>query len=463
MLLAYWLLWPTARNVVITAFSLLFYAWGGAYFVILLIMSSALNYGLGIGIEALKDSGKETRSKRVLTAAIVLNIGLLAYWKYASFAVEQVDEITRRFGFGGISIPQIALPIGISFFTFHGVSYVVDVARGTNRALRNPVDFALYMMLFPQLVAGPIVRFHQIAEQLRAFPSRARRLDDFASGFPRFALGLSKKVLIADAIGPVVDAAYLVADVDLTTATAWFAALGYTVQIYFDFSGYSDMAIGLGRMFGLTLPENFSRPYSSVSITDFWRRWHMSLSGWFRDYVYIPLGGSRGGSFLTYRNLIMVFFLTGLWHGAAWTFIAWGAYHGILLVIERSTGLAQKDHSFFEWPRRLIVFIFVAIGWVLFRSVDIGHAYSLIYTMFSFDGFSVDSSVSTVVTSQAIFAMALGLLSVLLPRDIIMGRILEFSEGISAIGLRYAFLIIVPYSAILVASGTFSPFLYYQF
>ncbi len=463
VLVAYWLVRPAGRNVIMTGFSLLFYAWGGGRFVFLLALSAVMNYGFGIAIEALRERGRLAGSRRILTGAIVANMALLAYWKYAAFLFEQVDGISRALGFGAVGALDIVLPIGISFFTFHGVSYVVDVSRGTNRALRNPVDFALYMTLFPQLVAGPIVRFHEIAEQLRSFPSRSQRLDDFASGFPRFALGLSKKVLIADVMGPAVDAAFLVGNTDLTTVTAWFAALGYSVQIYFDFSGYSDMAIGLGKMFGLTLPENFNRPYSSVSLTDFWRRWHLSLSGWFRDYVYIPLGGSRAGNARTYRNLVTVFLLTGLWHGAAWTFVAWGAYHGLLLVVERVTGIAHKDAVWLHWPRRVVVFQLVTLGWVLFRSVDLAHAVSLVSGMFRFDGLPLASSVSTLMTTQVQAALVVGLATAFLPRSLVLGRALASSTSRRVKVLRFATLVTVPYSAVLVASGTFSPFLYYQF
>lgn len=238
---------------------------------------------------------------------------------------------------------ELVIPIGISFYTFHHISYVVDIYRGERRALRDPVAFTAYIAMFPQLVAGPIVRFREIAGQLPQ--QRSHRLDDIAAGFPRFALGLCKKTIIADSLSPLVDTCFNTPPDQMTFAIAWLGAIAYTLQLYFDFSGYSDMAIGLGRMLGFRLPENFARPYSSVTITEFWRRWHMSLSRWFRDYVYIPLGGNRAGAGRTYRNLCIVFVLTGFWHGAQWTFLIWGIYHGALLIVERAFGYDTAPKS----------------------------------------------------------------------------------------------------------------------
>ena len=246
------------------------------------------------------------------------------------------------------------------------MSYIIDVYRKSRRAQKSPVQFVTYIAMFPQLIAGPIVRYHEIADQLPDV--RRHRMADFGAGFPRFALGLSKKVIVADSVGPIAGAAFDTSAADLTTATAWIGILAYTVQIYFDFSGYSDMAIGLASMFGFRLPENFNRPYSAHSITDFWRRWHMSLSRWFRDYVYIPLGGNRNGKVSTYRNLMIVFVLVGFWHGAAWTFLIWGLYHGGLLIIERITGYdAAKATGLRLVGQRALTALLVMIGWVFFR------------------------------------------------------------------------------------------------
>jgi alginate O-acetyltransferase complex protein AlgI len=323
-----------------------------------------------------------------------------------------------------------------------------------------------YITLFPQLVAGPIVRYHEIEAQLRDV--RTRRMSDFADGFPRFAHGLFKKVVIADTIAPVADAAFATAGAGgTTTAVAWLGALAYTVQIYFDFSGYTDMAIGLARMFGFRLPENFARPYSAVSVTDFWRRWHLSLSRWFRDYLYIPLGGNRGSPWRTYRNLSIVFLLTGLWHGANWTFIVWGAFHGALLIFERATGLDQPPKGIARVVvRRLVTLLLVVVGWVFFRSPSMAVAWSMLGDMFWPAGAAISDLVDAALTRQREVTLALSMLVVLLPGWLVIGRILddERRRDRTAQALRVvASSILAPIGALTVAAGTFSPFLYFQF
>jgi len=332
------------RNGVVAVASLFFYAAGAGPTTLLLLSSMTVNYLAGMVLEPARSKLGENDRKVVLAGVIAINLAALVVWKYAGFLTEQADNLARLFG-GGVQVAQVALPIGISFYTFHHISYLVDIHRGERAASRNPVAFIAYIAMFPQLVAGPIVRYREIADQLPQ--QRFHRLDDFAAGFPRFALGLTKKVIVADQLGPVVATCFDTSPHDMTFAIAWLGAIAYTLQLYFDFSGYSDMAIGLGRMLGFRLPENFARPYSSVTVTEFWRRWHMSLSRWFRDYVYIPLGGNRHGVAKTYRNLGIVFVLTGFWHGANWTFLVWGLYHGALLVIER--GLETGKSPDIRW------------------------------------------------------------------------------------------------------------------
>ncbi len=339
MLALYLALAPRLRNGLLAAVSLVFYAWGAHALLLFFLASIAVNYVAGLSIARARDLGNHERSRRIMWVAVGANLAALLFWKYTVFAVTQLSTFSGAVGGGDIDSPSIVLPLGISFFTFHGISYVVDLYRGTSRPMRSVVDYTQYIAFFPQLVAGPIVRYHEIDEQIRHPPPREQRMWDIAEGFPRFALGLSKKVVVADPLGAVVAAAFDGGG-SPSFAVAWIGALAYTVQIYFDFSGYSDMAIGLARMFGLRLPENFRRPYSAVSVTDFWRRWHMTLSRWFRDYLYIPLGGSHGSQGETVRNLMVVFFLTGIWHGAAWTFVLWGLFHGTVLVVERLSGLA---------------------------------------------------------------------------------------------------------------------------
>jgi alginate O-acetyltransferase complex protein AlgI len=367
------------------------------------------------------------------------------------------------FGDSELDVPAIALPIGISFFTFHGISYLVDIERGRARPMRSIADYAQYMAFFPQLIAGPIIRYHEIDDQIRHPPPRSERMQNIADGFPRFALGLSKKVLIADPAGAVANAAFAV-DGDLSTPTAWLGALAYTVQIYFDFSGYSDMAIGMARMFGFRFPENFKRPYSAVSITDFWRRWHMTLSRWFRDYVYIPLGGNRGTQAETVRNLLFVFFLTGAWHGAAWTFVLWGLLQGVLIVAERLTGVAQLAEDRWAIQRRAITFLLVVFSWVLFRADGPGEAARFYEAMISFDfAGGLDPAVDLVATADTLIAIGLGLATVLLPREFVLGRVLQNGWDGAPLGARIAVIAVLPWAAITVAAGSFSPFLYFRF
>jgi alginate O-acetyltransferase complex protein AlgI len=460
-LLAYWALPSRARNTLLSVVSLVFYAFGGLSFVFALLAVIAVNFAAGLAIDGDRMAAAPGRRKALLVATVGFDLGILAIWKYAGFATEQVHRIADVLGAGSTPVLSIALPIGISFFTYHHLSYVVDVYRHSRRAQRSPVQFIAYIAMFPQLVAGPIVRYHEIAEQLGE--TRRDRFGDFAAGMPRFCLGLAKKVLIADSVAPIADAVF--ADgVALNTPTAWLGVLAYTFQIYFDFSGYSDMAIGLARMFGFRFPENFARPYSAVSVTDFWRRWHMSLSRWFRDYLYIPLGGNRGSTVATYRNLYIVFFATGFWHGANWTFLAWGLYHGTMLAIERATGLAKVPEDRFVVPRRALTFLLAVVGWVFFRAASMEDAGRVLKAMFVPSFGALPPEVSTVLTDYRTLVFALAALVVFIPRDFVMGKLLDDGVSKIAVSLRVAYTgIAAPYAAVVVAAGTFSPFLYFKF
>ena len=338
--------------------SLAFYFWGEQWLVLWMGASIATNWLLGLAIGRARARGG--RGRAWVALGVLANLGLLGWFKYANFFVGGFVE-------GWV---EIALPIGISFYTFQALSYLIDVSRGSAEVQRNPLDFGLYIALFPQLIAGPIVRYRDIAEQL---VRRRVGLDLFASGVQRFVIGLTKKVIVADWAARAADGLFGAPVDELGFVAAWVGLAAYTVQIYFDFSGYSDMAIGLGRMFGFRLLENFRWPYISRSITEFWRRWHISLSSWFRDYLYIPLGGNRRGAFATYRNLVVVFLLCGLWHGAAWTFVAWGAYHGLFLVLERR-GLGGLLDAAWAPLRHAYVVLVVMFGWLLFRADNLEHA-----------------------------------------------------------------------------------------
>ncbi len=478
VLIAHWVLPQRFRNGVLAVFSLAFYAVGGGEFVLLLLAMMVVNYTAGLVIGAARvreEAGPGRRAaatqprlltaKRVLVLAVTADLAVLGVWKYLGFASDVIDSFGRALGGSGSPVIAVALPIGISFFTFHHLSYVVDVYRGERTPMHNPLTFATYIAMFPQLVAGPIVRYHEIIDQLR--DQKHDKFDDFVAGFPVFLWGLTKKVVIADSIAPVADAAFAVGDPSFTTA--WVGAIAYTGQIYFDFSGYSDMAIGLGLMFGLRLPENFRRPYSAVSITDFWRRWHMSLSRWFRDYLYIPLGGNRVPTGLTYRNLVIVFLLTGLWHGAAWTFVLWGVYHGALLIIERASGLARVQG--FTAGRRAATFVLVVFGWVLFRAADLGEFARVAGAMLQPDLlreplFGLDPDVAIGIGTFQLVLLGAVLASAFLPGTWVTGRVLDgldrWPDRVRT-SVRAGTLALSPYVAIAAVAGTFSPFLYFQF
>ncbi|MGI8945213.1 MAG: MBOAT family O-acyltransferase [Thermoleophilaceae bacterium] len=462
VLVAYALVPPSRRNALLASVSLVFYVWGAHAIVLVFIASILFNYVAGRWIGRARSEERPQTARRVLIAAIVGNLAVLFCWKYTVFAVDQLNELIGLFGDRSIPEPSILLPIGISFFTFHGISYVVDVARGQARPMRRIADYAQYMAFFPQLIAGPIIRYHQIEDQIRTPPPRSRRLDDLAEGFPRFALGLCKKVLIADQVAPIADAAFS-DPAGLTTPAAWIGALAFTVQIYFDFSGYSDMAIGLARMFGFRFPENFNRPYSAVSLTDFWRRWHITLSRWFRDYVYIPLGGSRVSQAVTLRNLMLIFLLVGAWHGAAWTFVLWGLYNGGILVSERLTGIARLPDERLAALRRAGTFLLVVLGWVLFRAASVGDALDVYAAMLSPQLGELPQAVDEALVPPAVIALCVGVASALLPRALVMGRLLEGGWQGPALRARVAVVALTPLAAITVAAGSFSPFLYFQF
>jgi alginate O-acetyltransferase complex protein AlgI len=450
------------RNGVVATASLVFYAVGAGPTTLLLLACMLVNYVLGPALEPDDLDLEPQRRRRLLIAVIGFDLAVLLVWKYGGFASAQAAGLARL---TGLELPAVslALPIGISFYTFHHISYVVDVYRGQRPALRDKVSFITYIAMFPQLVAGPIVRYREIADQLTQ--QRSHRLDDIAAGFPRFALGLCKKVLIADSLAPLVDACFATPADHMTTATAWLGAIGYTLQLYFDFSGYSDMAIGLGRMLGFRLPENFERPYSSASITEFWRRWHMSLSRWFRDYVYIPLGGNRHGPRTTYRNLWIVFVLVGFWHGANWTFLFWGLYHGTMLVIERRRGWAvAAAPPQRRLARRALTLLLVVFGWVLFRSPDLGTALVFLQHMVIPDLVGLPAVVAASLTHQRLAILLLAALVFLLPTEPITGRYLESVRSRPATALRVSVMTVgLLYAALLVTTGTFSPFLYYRF
>ena len=431
------------RNLVLLAFSLFFYFAGGPRHLPLMLLSIAINYVGGLLC------AKRRRWALVLTMAV--NLGLLGWFKYAGFVGENLQALGLP-----LSVPEVVLPIGISFFTFQGMSYVIDVYRGDTPPAKNPLQVALYIALFPQLVAGPIVRYTTVAEEL---VSRRETFDDFAAGALRFSFGLAKKMLLANNLSLMADEAFSTAPIG--AAAAWLGAIAYTGQIYFDFSGYSDMAIGLGRMFGFHFEENFNYPYLSKSVTEFWRRWHMSLSGWFRDYVYIPLGGSRAGTAKQVRNILLVWTLTGLWHGAAWNFLLWGLYFGVLLLGEKfwwGKALERAPSPL----RHLYAMVIVVLGWVLFRCEGLAAVGSYLGAMFGLSGagwgqalyflrqYGVFLVVGAVASLPVKDALRAALQRRKAERTIQWGSALA---GLALLGLSFLQLI----------SSTANPFIYYRF
>lgn len=363
------------KNLFLLLTSLLFYSWGEGALVLLMIASILVNFGVGWQLDRTEVG---VVRKRWLVLGIVANLGLLFFYKYANFFVANLNVVLNWSGKEGIEWSPIHLPIGISFFTFQAISYVVDVYWKKVAAQRNPLRVALYISLFPQLIAGPIVRYETIAAQLK---QRVHTWDKISLGMQRFTMGLAKKVLIADTLGYTADQIFGHAPTLLDASTSWLGVICYAFQIYFDFSAYSDMAIGLGLIFGFNIPENFRYPYIARSVREFWRRWHISLSTWFRDYLYIPLGGNRQGTVRTYVNLLIVFFLCGFWHGASWNFVVWGLFHGFFLVIERMAfGRVLKRLPAVVGHAYLIVV--VLLSWVFFRAEDLPHALQYFQAMF---------------------------------------------------------------------------------
>ncbi len=360
-LLLYYITRKRYKNLVALLASVVFYAWGAPLFVFVIFGSIICDFLFAKYIH--KSEG--LKKKLLLTAAISLNVGILIYFKYANFFVENLNTLLYSFGFTEIQWVKIALPIGISFFTFHEMSYVIDVYRGVKPPMKNILNYALYILFFPQLIAGPIIRFNEISDQIEDRRYQFT-VDNHLLGFFRFVIGLAKKVLIANVLGEEADRIFALGFYDLTTPLAWLGVLAYAFQIYFDFSGYSDMAIGLARMMGFIFPENFNNPYISQSITEFWRRWHMSLSRWMRDYLYISLGGNRVSVPRMYFNLAFVFLISGFWHGAEWNFIFWGAFHGLFLILDRLF-LLKLLKRIGKIPAILFTFFVTLMGWVLFR------------------------------------------------------------------------------------------------
>ena len=454
------------RNIFLLTASLFFYAWGETYYVAIMILSIVLNFIIGLVIGYFTKNNAHLQVKISLGAGVFLNLLLLGYYKYFNFIFENLQLFNL---FDNKIIEQIHLPIGISFFTFQSISYLIDIYRKEAEVQRNLLDLGLYISLFPQLIAGPIIRYHDIAAQIRL---RSISIDNFNKGIYRFVIGLSKKLIIADPLSLIADDIFSLEPSTIPIEIAWIGIVCYSLQIYFDFSGYSDMAIGLGKMLGFDFLENFNYPYISRSIQEFWRRWHISLSNWFRDYLYIPLGGNRKGKLMTYLNLVIVFLVTGLWHGASWNFIIWGLFHGAFLIFER----LGFNRILQRLPKPIsisYVLFTVMVGWVFFKANDIGHSINYLKSMFGFydgqdykaliklDNFAIFSIVIGIIFSTPIlntfeefFQTILRKQSDYLKNILCIFRIFVINMGV---------LFLMLFCIMEVASSSYSPFIYFRF
>jgi alginate O-acetyltransferase complex protein AlgI len=456
-----------AKNLVLLAGSLVFYAWGEPVLVLVLIASTGVNHLIGARLA-------ERPRAALLAVGIVLNLAALASFKYLGFFAENLSRLIEALGGPTAAFDiESRLPLGISFFTFQSISFLIDIHRRDAPAPKRWVDTALFISMFPQLIAGPIVRFKTVESQIQ---SRRHTPERFSDGARLFILGLAQKVLLANVFAWPADQAFGADPSFLTARAAWAGVICYTLQIYFDFAGYSNMALGLGRMFGFRLPRNFDFPYTAQSVTEFWRRWHITLSQWFRDYLYIPLGGSRGGRWRTYRNLVVVFLLCGFWHGAAWAFVAWGAYHGLFLVLER-VGLGRLLAAAPAVVRHGYLILVVALGWVPFRTEDLGLALGYYGALFDF---SRDASLEWkhIVSSDAEYILVIGVVVALWP--LVRRPIAALARTLSRLwppGVREAspvatartlagfaaLTVLLFLSATLLAGGVYNPFIYFRF
>ncbi len=437
------------HNPILLVASILFYAWGEPKYLAIMLLTILINYVAAIAIDKYK-----THKKIILILGIIVNLGFLIYFKYFNFLIENINGIFQT----NIHALNIIMPIGISFYTFQALSYVIDVYRGECKVQKDIYKLALYICLFPQLIAGPIVKYHDVAEQIE---SREISFEKVDLGVKRFIIGLSKKMLIANTMGAIADKIFVQNPHNFTHLTAWIGALSYSFQLYFDFSGYSDMAIGLGLIFGFKFMENFNYPYISKSITEFWRRWHISLSTWFKQYVYISLGGNRCSKLKTLRNFGVVFLLTGIWHGANWTFLVWGIWHGLFIILEKIFNIKEfekKKHSLLMNIFRHIYCIFAfVIGWVIFRADNIKYAWDYLMNMFGLLNIReaqslLPDSFEYTILFVAVFCS--------IP---IFKNILNCKNKIAQILVNIWLLVLFFASTITIASSTYNPFIYFRF
>lgn len=456
VLISYYLVNDKLKNIVLLLASLFFYAWGEPKYIFLMIVSIAFNYIFGLKV----DSNNLKEKKLWLIISVIFNLSLLGIFKYSNFFIDNINSLFNT----NLNIPEIALPLGISFFTFQTMSYVIDVYRNDGKSQKNIFDLALYISLFPQLVAGPIVRYQTVYDQISV---RKHSINKFASGVDRFVIGLGKKVIFSNQLGLIADGVFAAQVSNLSMLEAWLGIICYTLQIYFDFSGYSDMAIGLGRMFGFEFLENFNYPYISQSVSEFWRRWHISLGSWFRDYVYIPLGGNRVSPIKQYRNLFIVWSLTGIWHGANWTFMAWGLYYGILIGLEKAflNKFLEKLPRIF---RHIYLVLLVMIGWVFFRAENIVQAYEFIQVLAGIGENPMynNSFITYISETGYIVVLAIIFATPIIPKvkSILKSRNKKIVESTFLYSIHSTCLVSIMFVIVVILiNSTYNPFLYFRF
>lgn len=447
------------RNIILFIFSLFFYAWGEPKYVFLMLFAITMDYTVGMLIDKYKQRGEQGKARMCLVVSIVTNLSILGFFKYADFIIGSINGVTGL----GIPLLEIPLPIGISFFTFQTMSYTIDVYWGKTKVQKNWLNYGTYVSMFPQLIAGPIVQYKTIANQINKRDRES--FSDFSAGIHRFMIGLGKKVLLANNIGSLWDTIAALPMNEISAATAWLGAIAFTFQIYFDFSAYSDMAIGLGKMFGFHYLENFNYPYMSKSITDFWRRWHISLSSWFKEYVYIPLGGNRKGMAKQIRNIVIVWLLTGIWHGAHWNYVLWGVYYGILLIIEKMF-LGKYIQKLPGWIQNFYTMFLVIISWVLFKCEDLSLCGEFLKAMFGGFGTGfINSDTLYYIYNNGVLLVLLILGCTTLPKKLAQ----RCTAGMKQDSWVLVVLKCLFYGAIFVLStaylvdATYNPFLYFRF
>lgn len=455
VLVLYYIVPRAYRNAILFFMSLLFYAWGEPVYILLMLFSTVVDYVNGRLVDYYIKKGQRNKAKIVVIFAVVINLIILGFFKYTDFVIDIINKVA-----GGTLTPlSLALPIGISFYTFQTMSYTIDIYRGDAVVQKNIISFGTFVTLFPQLVAGPIVQYNQVDKHLK---SRKESIEEFAYGIQRFVIGLGKKVLLANNIGMLWDNINAMNIENVPILTAWIGILAFAFQIYFDFSGYSDMAIGLGHMFGFTFLENFNYPYISKSITEFWRRWHISLSSWFRDYVYIPLGGSRNGLTKQIRNIFIVWLLTGIWHGASMNFLYWGLYFAVLLMIEKIF-LLQYLEKAPAWVSRIYALFFILLGWVIFAFDNVSRGKAYLAAMFG--GLSnsfINGDTIYLLYNNAVLLIILIVASSGVITKLVKKKMEKVTISTTIISNIYVLLILFLSVAYLV-DATYNPFLYFRF